>query len=226
MHVKPEVVRHAAGEPTAVLLAFGRQRFLDVHRQQPPVVQALRDHAHAGVMDVGVRGARLGGLEAGLLGVQHRLVEPALEIGELAVGRERAGDVGRVQAVDLHTGIDEQHVALAHDARVAHPVQNRRVLAGGDDRIVAQRVALLAGHRVERAFEDALGARLVERFGKLRKDGVEAVLGGLDGLAHLSDLVLVLDHAGFGGELVQLVVGCVVLVRVGIAVGLTDRFDQ
>ena len=68
--------------------------------------------------------------------------------------------------------------------------------------------------------------RSERRFGKLREDVVEAVLGGLDSLAHLSDLVLVLDHASFGGELVQLVVGCVVLVRVGIAVGLTDRFDQ
>ena len=67
MHIKTQMVSHTTGEPTAVLLSLRGERLLNAHRQQTPVVQTLGDHAHAGVMDIGVGGTRLGSLEAGLL---------------------------------------------------------------------------------------------------------------------------------------------------------------
>ena len=105
-------------------------------------------------------------------------------------------------------------------------MQNRGVGAGGHDGVVADGVAQLTGYSVERALKDALGARLVERGRQRGEQTVEAMLGGVHGLAHLAYLVSVLDHASLGGELVQLVVGCGVLVRIGETVGLADGLDH
>ena len=226
MHVQTQMVRAAAGMPTAVLLALGGERLLHAHRQDAPVVQTLGQHAHAGVVDVRIGGAHLRGLETGGLGAQHGLVDVALQLGEMPVDRERAGDVGRVQAVGLHARVDEQQVAVAHHAGVAHPMQDRGVRAGGDDRVIADLVALLAGDRVERALEHALGTLLVDHMGQGLEDPVEALLGGGHGLAHLADLIGVLDHARLGGHLMQLVVGRGVDVRVGETVRLTHALDQ
>ena len=41
-------------------------------------MQTLGDHTHAGVVDVGIGGTRLGGFETGLLRVQHGLVQTLL----------------------------------------------------------------------------------------------------------------------------------------------------
>ena len=226
MHIKTQMVSHTTGEPTTVLLSLQGERLLNAHRQQTPVVQTLGDHAHASVMDVRVGGTRLGSLEAGLLRVQHCLIQALLEVGELAIGREGTGDVGRVQGIDLDAGVHEQHIAVLHHAGVAHPVQDRGVGAGSHDGVVADGVAQLAGDGVERTFEDALGTRLVERGRQGGEQTIKAMLGGIHGLAHLVDLVVILDHTGFGGELVQLVIGGGILVRVGEAVCLTNGFDH
>ena len=219
-------MRAAAGVPAAVLLALGGERLLHAHRQDAPVVQTLGQHAHAGVVDVRIGGAHLRGLEAGGLRAQHGLVDVALQLGEPAVDRECAGDVGRVQAVGLHARIDEQQVAVAHHTGVAHPMQDRGVRAGGDDRVIADLVALLARNRVERALKHAFGTLLVDHMRQGLQDPVEALLRGGHGLAHLADLVGVLDHARLGGHLVQLVVGGGVGVRIGEAVRLAHALDQ
>ena len=44
--------------------------------------------------------------EGGIRRLAHRLVDAALHLGEGAVDRQRAGDVGRVEAVELDAGVD------------------------------------------------------------------------------------------------------------------------
>ena len=169
-------------------------------------MQPFGDHAHAGMVDVGVGRARLRGFEPGLLRVEHSLVQLLLEIGELAVRRERARDVGGVQRIDFHAGVDEQQLAIVHGARVADPMQNRRMGTRGDDCVIADLVAFLARNRIECAFENAFGAWLAQCARQLLENVVEAVLGGVDGTANLAHLEVILLHARFGGEFVQLVV--------------------
>ena len=189
MHVKPQMVRNTASKPTTMLLSLRGQGFLDGDLQNAPLVQALGDHAHARMMDIRIRGTRLRGFETGLLGVQHRLIQLALQGRELAVHREGTGDVRRVQAIDLDTSIDEQQFAVADHAGVAHPMQDRRMLARGDNRVIADGVALLACHRIERALQHALGTRAADHARQMGEHTVETVLRGLDSLADLADFV-------------------------------------
>ena len=226
MHVQTQMMGHAAGEPTTMLLAFGGEGLLHAHRQQTPLVQTLGDHAHAGVMDIAVRGTHLRRLETGLLRIEHGLVQTLLQVGELAVRRERTGDVGGVQGIDLDAGIHQQQVAVPHHTGIAHPMQDRGVRAGSDDRIVADRIAQLAGHGIERALQNAFAARLVKRLGQRGQQAVEAGLGGADGLAHLAHLIGVLAHACLGSELAQLVVVGGIAVGIGETVGLAHLVHQ
>lgn len=52
------------------------------------------------------------------------------------------------------------------------------------------------------------------------------MLGGGHGLAHLTNLILILAHACLGGEFVQLVIGSGVIVRISETVGFTDLLDH
>ena len=136
--------------------------------------------------------------EACVGGFAHRLVDAPLHVAEAAVHRERAGDVGRVQAVDLDARVDEDEVAGRDDPVVARPVQEAGVRSGCRDRVVPDRVAVAARPAVEDAFDDALAARVLEHAGQLADDVVESVRGHLDGEAHLVDLVVVLDQSQLG----------------------------
>ena len=105
---------------------------------------------------------------AGVGGVEHRLVDAALDLGERAVDRQRARDVGGVEGVDLDARVDEHQLARAHLAVVVGPVQRRGVLARRGDRLVADRVALLARVPDERALDDPLAARCATASGSAR----------------------------------------------------------
>ena len=226
MHVKPQMVRDTASKPTTMLLSLRGQGFLNGDLQNAPLVQALGDHAHARMMDIRIRGTRLRGFETGLLGVQHRLIQLALQRCELAVDRESARDVSRVQAIDLDTSIDEQQFAVADHTGVAHPMQDRRMLARGDNRVIADGVALLACHRIERALQHALGTRASNHARQVGEHTVETVLRGLDSLADLANFILVLDHALLRTELRQRFIGLRVRIRVAETVRLAHPFDH
>ena len=93
----------------------------------------------------------------------------------------------------LHARVEQQQVAGAHRAVVAHPVQRGGVRPGRGDRAVADVVALDAGAQEEGALDLALGGGLGLR---QRPDDVfEAAHGGVDGLLQLGDLPVVLDQA-------------------------------
>ena len=183
-----------------MLLTGGGERLLHVDRQNAPFVQAFGDHTHAGMMDVGIRGTWLGRLETGLLGVQHGLIQPLLKVGEPTIGRERTGDVGGIQAVDFHAGIDQQQLAGCDGTGVTHPMQNRSMRAGCDDGVVTDLVAFLAGDCVERTFQHTFRTRFAQSRRQPAQDVVEAVLG----------------------EFVQSVVGGGIAVRIGETVRLAN----
>ena len=99
---------------------------------------------------------------AGLLRGEDGVVDLALGVGEGAGDRQRAGDVGGVERVDLDAGVDEHEVALAHLAGVLDPVQGVGVVAGRADRVVADAVAAVPGVQGEGALEPALAAALLD----------------------------------------------------------------
>ncbi|GIU54976.1 hypothetical protein NicSoilC12_07250 [Arthrobacter sp. NicSoilC12] len=142
-------------------------------------------------------GARLGRGKAGVGGVEHCLVDLALDLGELAVGREGAGDVRGVEGVGLDSGVQEQQFAGVDLAGVPGPVQHGGVVAGGGDGVVAELVAFFAGPGEECPFHDALAAVVGQR-PRDRLDHLgEAGHGGGDGDLHLFDFPLVLEQAQF-----------------------------
>ena len=117
----------------------------------------------------------LRGGETGVGGVQHGLVDLALDVGERAVDRQGAGDVGGVEGVGLDAGVEQEQFAGVDRAGVAGPVQHGGVVAGGGDGVVAELVAFLAGAGEERALDDALAALVGERAGQGLDDFGEAL---------------------------------------------------
>ena len=113
---------------------------------------------------------------------------------KVPLDRQGAGDVGGEEGVDLDAGVEQDEVAVGDVAGVADPVQRVGVVAGGADRVVADAVALVAGVQAEDALDPALAATELDGRLELGDDRLEADVGGGDGLAHLLDLVLVLDH--------------------------------
>ena len=104
------------------------------------------------------RRARLDRVDRGLLRVEHHLVEPALDLGEMRADRERPRDVRRV-AVDLAAGIDEQELPAAIADVVLDVVEDRRVRARADDAAVpGPRAAAAAERLVEQRLDLALAA--------------------------------------------------------------------
>ena len=219
-------MRHAACMPATMLLAFGAQGFLDAHRKDAPVMERLRQHAHARVVDVGIRVPWLGCFEACLLCVEHHLVELLLKWREMPARGEGTGDVRRVQAVGLHACVDEQKPTRLDGAGVAHPMQRGGMPAVCHDGAVTLVVAFLAGVRVERAFEDAFAARLAQSTGQRSKHAVESVLRRGDGVAQLSHFVGVFDHAVFGCLLIKVGVRRVVGLAVGEAIAFANFLDR
>jgi hypothetical protein len=100
--------------------------------------------------------------DAGLLRGIHRVVDLALRVGEGAVDRQGAGDVGGVEAVDLDAGVEQDQLASGDVAGVLDPVQGVGVVAGGADRVVADPVALVAGVQAEDPLDPALAAAALD----------------------------------------------------------------
>ena len=144
----------------------------------------------------------LAGGDAGLLRGQHGLVDLALGVGEGAVDRQGAGDVGGVEGVDLDAGVDQQQVAVADVAVVADPVQGAGVVAGGGDRVVADAVAVVARDAARRRPRPSArpGPRATAS-GRLGDDASKPSAVAATAEPHLLDLPLVLDQPQLGQEL-------------------------
>ena len=173
---------------------------------RPHVGQPFRQDGGGGRVDVAEPGARLGGGKAGVGGVQHGLVDLALDLGERAVGRQGAGDVRGVERIRLDAGVEQQQLAGVDLAGVPGPVQHRGVVAGGRDGVVAELVAFLPGAGEERAFDDTLAALVGEGPRQDLDHLGEALDGGGDGGLHLLDFPLILEQAQFGEGLGELLV--------------------
>ena len=199
-------VHHPAAVVLPVLLVEGALD-VDALGQQAPLVQVLGDDPDRGGVDVGELVARLDRGQTGLLRGIDGVVDLALRVGEGAVGREGAGDVGGEQRLHLDPGVEQDEVTVVQLAGVLDPVQRGGVVAGGADRVVADAVALVPRGEAEDALDPALAAAVGDGVGQVGDDGLEAVVGRLDRLAHLLDLPLVLGEAQVRQEVGELVVG-------------------
>ncbi|CAM5358157.1 hypothetical protein STENM223S_03894 [Streptomyces tendae] len=172
--------------------------------EQAPLDEPDGEGALGRVVVVPVRGTRPDGRDTGLLRLQHRVVDPALDGREPAADRQGPGDVGGVEVAGLHTGVEQQQIAVAHRTVVAHPVDGGGVRSGGGDRVVADVVPLDPGPQEERALDVPLrrGPRLAEG----AHDVLEAPGGGLAGEAQIGDLEVVLHPAHLGEEDPELLV--------------------
>ncbi|EMF02103.1 dsRNA-specific ribonuclease [Streptomyces mobaraensis NBRC 13819 = DSM 40847] len=214
--VQAEHVAAAAEGVAAVEVAVGGA-------EDAPVGEALGDDAHAGPVEVAEARARFEGGDARVLGGEDEFVDLPLDGREAAGEGEGAGDVGGVEGVRLHAGVEEEQVARVQPAVVAGPVQDAGVRAGRGDGLVAGAVALGAGAQPEDAFDPALAARVRQGARKGADDVLEAGGGVVHGLLQLADLPGVLDEpqlAEHGGEFA--VAGGVAAGREG-GVGLQGR---
>ena len=131
------MVAGAVRHPPAMLTTLNRQRNLSRNRQQPPLLQTVSQHLHRGIVNLMELTTRHSDLERRIRSIQHRVIDLRLNLGELAVHRERAGYIGGVQGIVLNTGIQQQQLALIHGAVIANPVQNRRVIPARRNRVIA-----------------------------------------------------------------------------------------
>ena len=92
VHVDAEVVARAVDHVAAVVSAVvGVERLFGGHREQPPLGDARRDDLHRGLVDLAELHTGLGGGEAGVGGLAHRLVDAPLHLGEAAAHRAACG---------------------------------------------------------------------------------------------------------------------------------------
>ena len=105
-----------------MLTTLNRQRNLSRNGQQSPLLQTMRQHLHRGIVNLMELTARHSDLERRIRSIQHRVIDLRLNLGELAVHRERAGHIGGVQGIVLNAGIQQQQLALIHGAVIANPV--------------------------------------------------------------------------------------------------------
>src|SRR5690606_42144077 len=124
VHIDAQVVAGAVHHVPPLLAALvGVQRLLGGDRQQSPFGGAAGDDRHRGLVHAAEPDAGPGGGESGVRSLQDDVVDPALHLGERAVDRQGARDVGGVLAVDLHTRVDEDQVTGYDGAVIAGPVQ-------------------------------------------------------------------------------------------------------
>jgi hypothetical protein len=80
---------------------------------------------------------RLAGSKHGAVRVEHGVVDRALVVGELAVGRVRARNVGAI-LVELAAHVEEANIAILDELVVVRIVERRARVTGGADAGVAE----------------------------------------------------------------------------------------
>ena len=182
--------------PPAMLTTLNRQRNLSRNGQQPPLLQTMRQHLHRGIVNLMELTTRHSDLKRRIRSIQHRVIDLRLNLGKLAVHRERAGHIGGVQGIVLNTGIQQQQLALIHGAVIANPVQNRRIIPAGCNRVIAQVVAVGTCHREKRGLHHALTTMMRHRLRQLTHNLLEALHRHINRTLQVLNLDLVLNQAG------------------------------
>ncbi len=181
-----------------VHLRLGVEGLVGRARQQAHRLETVGQHHHRRVVRVGEGRTRAYGVDAGLLGGVHEVVEIALQRREGAVDGQRARDVGGVEVVALDAHVEQHELARRDRTGVVDPVQRRGVGAAPDDRVVADVVAHGPRTTEERALDPALAelehaVPLGHRVGEPERGDVA---GGLE----LVDLPGVLDQTHLGDD--------------------------
>ena len=156
----------------------------------------MRQHLHRGIVNLMELTTRHSDLERRIRSIQHRVIDLRLNLGKLAVHRERAGYVGGVQGIVLNTGIQQQQLALIHGAVIANPVQNRRVIPARRNRVIAQVVAVGTCYREKRCLNHALTTMMCHRLRKLTHDLLEALHRHINRTLQVLNLDFILNQAG------------------------------
>ena len=166
------------------------------------------------MVNIGVGGTWFSGLKTSLLSVKNALVKLLLQVSKFAVCWESARNVSGVEAVYFNACINKKQFSVRNYARVSHPVQNWRVLAGSNNRVVSNFVALFASHRVKSAFNHAFGMFFSKRLRQSSKHAVKTELCCGNSFAHFSNFVIVFKHSCFCSKFMQFVVGGTISVFV------------
>ena len=176
---------------------------------QPEAEQALRHHRFPGIVRDAVAHTGLDLAHERFLRIADDLVDVALRRAESAVHREGAGHVGRVVG-ERRRRIDEQQLAVAHDAVVLHVMQHGGVGPRADDASVSRPVPT---EPAEGPFEQRLDLVLAAAGrGRLHRLLVRPH-ADLDGLAEQGDL---------GGTLLRTQLADRVVERVHHQPGMRD----
>ena len=115
--VHAEHVADAVQGPARVDLRLGVERLLGRDRQQVEVLEPVREHRHRGVVGGQERLRPATRVDAGLLGGVDEVVEVALQRGERAVDRQRAGHVGGVEVAALDAHVEQHQLAGRRSGR-------------------------------------------------------------------------------------------------------------
>ena len=165
--------------------------------QQAPLAQPVGDDLHRRRVHVAERRSGPGDGEGGVGGLEHRLVDLALHVGEAAVDRQGAGDVGGVEACPPRR--PRRAAAGRRRARRRRCGSSAACVAwspGRGDGVVADGVALLA--RVRRRTpprRPARPRRCADGSRQIAHDlGRSRATVAATASAHLLDLVGVLDQ--------------------------------
>ena len=154
--------------------------------------ESLGDDLRRGHVDVHPLGAGHAALDGCAFGGVHHRVQLRLFRAQLSADRIRARDVRGVLAV-VGARVDEDEVPADQPAIGGHEVQDGRVGAGADDRVVGHRVgARTQGGGLQLHLDRAFGAALHQE----RHRGSERGAGGALGHAHALELDLVLWDGG------------------------------
>ena len=204
MDVQSQVMAGAVGHPAAVVLAGLGQGHVRRDRQQPPLLEPQGEHVHGCGVDIAKLVAGYGDLEGGVGGVEHGLVNPALDVRVAAVHRQSAREVRGVERLGLHTRVHQDHLTGLDRPVVADPVQHRGVVARRRNGVVAQIVAFQSGAGKERPLDHTFAALAANGAGKHRDNVLEPANRGVHGLAQLADLVVVLHETQFAQGLREL----------------------
>src|SRR5690625_202829 len=93
--------------PTTMVLALWSERFFDRNRQEAPLIKMLSQHFHSGIVNISEEHTGFRGVKCSISGSKDRVVNLGLYRAAFTVDRKGPGDIGCVERIRFHTGINQ-----------------------------------------------------------------------------------------------------------------------